>query len=135
VSGRTLVVLDASVGVKWFRDEEGSSEANLLLVAQSKGSIDLHVSEHFVVETLSVINRSFGPLAIIPAGDALTMAEIEVHPLTPELVGETARQCALLGCTFYDALAPALAILLSAELWSADRRAHSAVPDVRLIGG
>jgi len=134
VSGVALVVLDASVGVKWFRDEDGSSEANLLLAAHREGSIDLHVSEHFVVETLSVINRSFGPSAVIPAEDALMMAEIAVHPLTPEVVGEAARQCALLGCTFYDALAPALAILLGAEFWSADRRAHGAVPDVHLIG-
>jgi predicted nucleic acid-binding protein len=134
VSGVPLVVLDASVGVKWFRDERGSAEAQRLLQDQREGVVVLHVTEHFLAEVLSVVNRRLGPTAIIPAWDAVILAEIEVHPLTPELVGEAARQCVLLGCSFYDALAPALAVLLGGELCSADRRAHKAFAGVRLLG-
>lgn len=129
-----MVVLDASVGVKWFRDEPGSGEMRRLIRDHADGVIAIHVAEHFVVETLGVVNRWFGPAAILPAWDAITLAQIEVHALNPELVGEAARQCALLGCTFYDALAPALAVIMGAELVSADRRAHGAVAKARVVG-
>ena len=134
MSDSPVVVLDASVGAKWFRDEPGSAEAMRLLDDQRDGHVALHVPEHFVVEVLSVVNRRFGPAAVIPAWDLAVLAGIEVHPLTPELVGEAARQCAVLGCSLYDALAPALAVLLGGELCSADRRAHGGVEGVRLIG-
>lgn len=134
MSGAPVVVLDASVGVKWFCDEEGSAQARALLRDHGDGRIALHAAEHFTVETLGVMNRIFGPAAIIPAWDAIMLADLGTHRLTPELVGETARQCALLGCTFYDALAPALAIVLEGELVSADRRAHGAFDRVRIIG-
>ena len=62
------------------------------------------------------------------------LSELHVHALSPELVGEAARQCALLGCTFYDALAPALAVLIGGELISADRCAHGAFEHVRILG-
>ena len=60
-------------------------------------------------------------------------AGVDVVPLTDEVVREAAAQCGALGCSFYDALAPACAVLLGATLVSADARAHSAFPGVRLI--
>ena len=81
-----------------------------------------------------MVGRLFGPAAIIPAWDAIMLSELHIHALSPELVGEAARQCALLGCTFCDALAPALAVLLGGELVSADRCAHGGFGHVRLLG-
>ena len=135
MNGAPILVLDASVGVKWFRDEEGSAEARQLLGDQRESNVMLHAPAHFAVEVLSVVNRSFGSAAIISAGELLVLSGIEFHSLTPEVVGEAARQCVLLGCSFYDALAPALAVLLGGELCSADRRAHEAFAGVRLLGG
>lgn len=134
MNAATRVVLDASVGVKWFRDEPGSAEAHGLLAQHADGAIALHVTEHFVTELLAVVNRQSGPVALIPVWDAVMLAQIEIHPLSAELVGESARQCALLGCTLYDALAPALAVLLGGELVSADRRAHAGYTGVRILG-
>jgi hypothetical protein len=51
------------------------------------------------------------------------------------VIAEAARQCDALGCSFYDALAPACAVLLDATLASADARAHGAFPGVHLIEG
>ena len=42
-------------------------------------------------------------------------------------------QCTLLSCSFYDALAPALADQLGATLYSADVRAHARFAGVQLI--
>ncbi|MCE5203017.1 MAG: hypothetical protein ABFC80_00230 [Coriobacteriales bacterium] len=39
-----------------------------------------------------------------------------------------------LGCDVYDACAPAVATLLDAPLYSANRRAHAACPGAVLIG-
>lgn len=133
MSSVTPVVLDASVGVKWFREEHGSVQARELLHQHAEGTLALHVAEHFVTELLAVVHRQFSVKEIIPAWEAIALAQIEIHPLSDELVGEAARQCALLGCTFYDALAPALAVLLGGELVSADRRAHSRFADARFI--
>ena len=43
-------------------------------------------------------------------------------------------QAAALGCDIYDACAPAIATLVGADLYSADRQAHAAFPGVTLIG-
>ena len=134
MSGAPILVLDASVGVKWFRDEPGSAQAQAILRDHADGRIALHAAEHFTVETLGVVSRLFGPAAIIPAWDAIMLSDLQVHALSPELVGEAARQCALLGCTLYDALSPALAVLLGGELVSADRCAHGGFEHVRILG-
>jgi predicted nucleic acid-binding protein len=48
-------------------------------------------------------------------------------------VREALVQCRVLGCTFYDALAPALATIHGATLSSADRRAHGGFEGVVLL--
>ncbi|MHB1340439.1 MAG: PIN domain-containing protein [Coriobacteriia bacterium] len=51
-------------------------------------------------------------------------AGITILPLTDEVVHEAAHQAEALGCSLFDALAPACAVLLGATLVSADARAH-----------
>lgn len=128
-----LLVLDASIGVKWFKPEIGQEAALELLQGAAAGEIAIAVPTHFVHEVLSVIARRRSPAALIPAWEILQDADLSVVPLTDEVVREAARQCGLLGCSFYDALAPACAALLGATLVSADSRAHGAYPDLQLI--
>jgi predicted nucleic acid-binding protein len=54
-------------------------------------------------------------------------------PLSDRVVREALVQCRVLGCTFYDALAPALATIHGATLSSADRRAHGGFEGVVLL--
>lgn len=128
------MVLDASVGVKWFKAEDGQDQALDLLASALAGEQSLAVPAHFVHEVLSVIGRRHEPADIVPAWDLLAHADLDVVPLTDEVVREAAVQCERLGCCFYDALAPAVASLLGATLVSADARAHGSYPGVRLIG-
>ena len=132
--GRPTYVLDASIGVKWFKPEAGQSEALSLLADAASGEIAIAVPTHFVHEVLSVVRRHYTPHAVVPAWERLAASGIAVLPLTDEVIAETAHQCEVLGCSFYDALAPACASLLGATLASADERAHGAYPDVHLIG-
>ena len=129
-----LVVLDASVGVKWFRAELGRERSLDLLRSAQTGDTRIAVPTHFVHEVLSVVERRDDTGHLIRAWDLIQAARIAVVPLTDDVVREAAAQCEALGCSFYDALAPAVAALLGATLVSADARAHGAYPGVRLIG-
>jgi predicted nucleic acid-binding protein len=127
------LVLDASVGVKWFRDERGSDDARGLLADALEGRAELVAPVHFAHEVLGAVRRDFGPRDVTDAWDVVN-ASVLLTPLTREVVVEAAGQCEALGCAFYDALSPALAELLGGQLVSADARAHAAYPGVRLLG-
>jgi predicted nucleic acid-binding protein len=127
------LVLDASVGVKWFRVEHSSDEARGLLEDALEGRAELVAPVHFAHEVLAAVRRDFGPRDVTDAWDMVTTSVL-LAPLTREVVAEAAAQCESLGCTFYDALSPALAELLGGQLVSADARAHAAYPGVRLLG-
>jgi len=127
------VVLDASVAVKWVRDEPASAEALQLLEEHVLGNIHLWMPEQCVAELLAVTRRDKGPGPVADTWRLTRDAGLSIAPLSDDLVAEAARQCDLLSCTFYDALAPALAALLDARLCSADAGAHGAVEGVRLL--
>ena len=127
------VVLDASVGVKWFKPERGQEAALDLMQRACDGDVILVAPAHFAHELLSVIARHYDPRDVPAAWARLSSTGIALLPLTDEIVDETAAQCESLGCTFYDALAPACAVLLGATLASADRRAHGSFPGVFLV--
>jgi predicted nucleic acid-binding protein len=133
MTDRRAVVLDASVGVKWFFDEPGSAQARELYLRASEGEIDLVAPAHFVHEVLAVVRRAMGVSAVFEAWGCLKDTSITFVPLTDEVVEAAAVQCERLGCSFYDALAPACASLFGATLASADARAHARYPGVRLL--
>ncbi len=133
VSSRFAVV-DASVGVKWFVPEPGRAEAMELLRAAVSGEVTLVVPDLFVYEVLRTIRRKAGDEPARAAVAFFSAAGIVTVPPV-ERVLETALDAANAhGCDFYDACAPAIAKLLDAPLYSADRRAHAGYPNVRLIG-
>ena len=129
------VVLDASVGVKWFRRERGSDAAHLLQQRSLTGEIRLAAPTHFVHEVLAAVNRENDAEVVIEAWEIIKASGIAIIPLDDAVIAEAARQCDALGCSFYDALAPACAVLLDVTLASADARAHGAFPGVHLIEG
>lgn len=133
MSAVEVLVPDASVGVKWFRGEAGQEAALEMLDACSRDAVRIVVPTHFVHEVLSVVSSRTTPSAIVPAWELMLAAGVDVVPLTDDVVREVAVTCERLGCSFYDALAPAIASLLGATLVSADARAHGAYPGVRLI--
>lgn len=126
-------VLDASVGVKFFKPESGQAAAMHLLQESAAGRTEIFAPAHFIHEVLAVVSRQYRPGDIVAAWDHLYASGVTVLPLMREVVQEAARQCELLGCSFYDALAPACAVLLDATLASADERAHGKFPGVHLV--
>ncbi|MHB9002946.1 MAG: type II toxin-antitoxin system VapC family toxin [Coriobacteriia bacterium] len=130
---RATYVLDASVGVKWFKREAGSDAARALSDRSIAGEIRLVAPTHFVHEVLSVVQRELGNSAIVEGWEHLQDSGITIVPLTDDVIRGAARQCDLLGCSFYDSLAPACASLLDATLASADTRAHGGYPGVEIV--
>ncbi|MDF1543198.1 MAG: type II toxin-antitoxin system VapC family toxin [Anaerosomatales bacterium] len=129
-----LVVIDASVGVKWFRNEAGTAEARDLLRQHAAGAVRLVVPMLFLFEVLDVARRHFGVEGARRVWRSLAADELVVSNPDYGLMDRSIDLAGRLGCTLYDAAAPALAEQLGCELVSADRRAHGAFPGVVLIG-
>ncbi|TLM79426.1 MAG: type II toxin-antitoxin system VapC family toxin [Actinobacteria bacterium] len=127
------VVCDASFAVKWFKDEAGSGTAMGLLEDHACERLDIHMPEQCVAEVLSVCGRWEPAPASIEAWVQLDMAGVVRHPLSDDLVRGAEAQMGALGCGFYDALAPALASMLGAALYSADSRAHGGFPGAVIV--
>src|SRR5574340_142714 len=79
------------------------------------------------------VQRENAADVVIEAWEIIKASGMSIVPLTDEVVAEAAEQCEALGCSLYDALAPACAVLLGATLASADRRAHGDFPGVLII--
>jgi len=130
-----VVVLDPSVGVKWSKPHEvGSDRALALLASHRDRTIRIVVPSHFLNEVLGTAVRHGGPAFGAAVWQNLQAADLTVVGLDDTLATAVFDQCRLLGCSFYDALAPALATLLGATLCSADARAHASFPGVMLVG-
>jgi predicted nucleic acid-binding protein len=128
------VVLDSSVGVKWFREEAGTPDAVGLLCKHRDSAIEIVVASLFCYECVAVAARQGAPDRTRLVWQVISESGLTVVEIDDTLVAASIEECETLGCAFYDAVAPALARLLKAPLYSADRRGHEAVPGVVLIG-
>ena len=128
-----ICVVDASVGVKWFRNEAGSADARQLLGAHIEGRQVISVDSLFHYEVLAVAARDSNPGDALRVYDDLKRLDLVTVPLGAELLGAAVEVRATLGCSLYDAFSAGLADLLEAPLYSADARAHGRHPRVRLL--
>lgn len=118
----TSYVVDASVGAKWFLEEEYSDAARRLI----KGSPRLIVPDLFFIEIGSVYSRKVRRQELEKQDatvllEALLAIDLEVHSALPLLAFsfDLALRC---GCALYDALYLSLALKQGCHLVTADRR-------------
>jgi len=128
------VVLDASVGVKWFKDEPGSAEARALIERLGEGELRVVVPAVFPHEVLDVARRLFGIGQARAVWAGLQDAGVLVAGSDRVLIDATLEIAGRYGCTVYDAAAPALAERLGCRMLSADRRAHGRIEGAQLLG-
>jgi predicted nucleic acid-binding protein len=141
----SLIVVDASVAVKWFLPEEGEtlvSQAVALLDAYDDDQARFVVPDLFYVETASAIwkavragrvSRAFGDQALV----LLMQREFPTVP-TLKLLDRAFQIAADYGRTVYDSLYVALAVQTSAQLITADERLANALAarfPVKWLGG
>lgn len=121
-----LVVVDASVALKWVVTEAGSDQAAAVLTGLADGTDALVAPEHLVGEVGNGLRKRVAQ-GILGAADALAALDA-VAALELELVGGAERWFRSLraaldwGVTTYDALYVLLALDLDAELVTADGR-------------
>ncbi|MDZ4169149.1 MAG: type II toxin-antitoxin system VapC family toxin [Coriobacteriia bacterium] len=130
---RPVYVLDASVGVKWFRDEPGCDDARDLLRRYGRHEILIAVDALFFYEVLRASTRDRTTQDALRIWGDLARLNLIAVPLGNELVTAAVKAREHLGCTLYDAFSAGLADLLDARLYSADARAHGSHPRVELI--
>ena len=134
VTNEQMRALDASVGAKWLKREHGSEEARALLLDHGEGRVRIVVPIIFVHEIIDVARRRYGVARARELWHRLREDDITVVGIDDPLIEAMLDVCAEVGCTFYDAAAPALARRLGAPFVSADRRAHGDLEDVEIIG-
>jgi predicted nucleic acid-binding protein len=130
----SLVVVDASVAVKWFlpgKEESLVSQAVALLDAYDDQQVRFIVPDLFYVETASAVwkavrtgrvSRSFGDQAL----GLLVQREFPTVPAL-KLLDRAFEIAADYGRTVYDSLYVALAVQTSAQLITADERLANAL--------
>lgn len=130
-SARPLLVVDASVVLKWQLDDEQDVGDALTLRDDYlvRECVALHAPTLLLYEVANGLRMAARRARLSEHVERQAMANlvacrIELHPPDAEDVLATARR---LDLTAYDASYAALAVELGAELWTGDRRLHRAL--------
>lgn len=121
-----LLVVDASVALKWVVTETGSDEAADLLTGMTKGAFSLVAPEHLIGEVGNGLRKRVAQRVLV-ADDAVAALDA-IAAIGLDLVSGRQRWLRSLsaaldwGVTTYDALYVLLALDLEAELITADLR-------------
>ena len=124
MEGGARVVVDASVAVKWFVEEEYTREAVLLLSAYRDALVDLAAPSLLPYEVLNTLKYSaaLGEDELKEIMKALEDLQITLHPLEGAYASRAIEVAMRKGITVYDASYVALAEILQATLYTADER-------------
>lgn len=123
-----MIVLDASVAIKWFVDESDSGKAREILYQLRDDPKGFLVPELFFVEMLSVLSRLIASLPLLEE----LMSSLEQLGLARIAHGH---EILMKACEFtrtyslsaYDALYGATADLTNATWVTADKQAHEKI--------
>ena len=125
---RPILIPDASVGVKWYVPEAGSSEAARLLDPQ----FELHVPTYFFTEAASVlqrkvaVDRTLSETEGLEAFQHLRTVPMTIHA-TEGLLEEAFRHGVRYRRPVYDSLYLVLAAALGGRVVTGDRRLYNGV--------
>lgn len=121
-------VVDASVAVKWFSDEVLSAEAETLLNGH-----DLVCLDHTIVEVASALLRKARRAGAIASNITDHLEALEALTEIRAAISHVHEATALAtdhGCSVYDALYVALALLEGCQLVTADEKLYIALRGV-----
>jgi predicted nucleic acid-binding protein len=121
-------VIDASVALKWFIEEETHSHANEVLVKLTEQPESFAVPELFAFEVFAVLERKHpSALEVYRRGVIpLLQGGMLRQPMTEKLAGK-AYDFVELGLTGYDACYAALALDLRGLWLTFDEKAHALI--------
>jgi predicted nucleic acid-binding protein len=127
-------VVDASVAIKWFVDEEKSEIARNLLRNAELETIRLFTPDILLYEIGNALGKGkhFGRQDIVDALDVLLDSSVEVRNLDRSLIAQSASFMERYGLTFYDASYAALAHTLSIPLISENLKDQGKVKEIEV---
>lgn len=130
-----MYVIDASVAIKWFVDEEDSPAARKLRATHVDGTTPLAAPDLLIYETANVLLRSRG-FSLVETKESIQQLydlNLDIIAPTPDLVMSTISLSSQKGITFYDALYVELARQLGFKCLTADRKLFARLKDISLI--
>ncbi|MDO8885555.1 type II toxin-antitoxin system VapC family toxin [Candidatus Oleimmundimicrobium sp.] len=137
VSTGRPVVIDSSVAFKWFdASEPGAEVAESLLREHQRDDVARLAPSLLLAEVVNALVSRRTPVADVErAIGFLADVDVLIAPVDAALLTSAAQIASAEGIALYDATFIALAVILDAELVTADRRqAATSACRVRLIG-
>jgi len=118
------VVVDASIVVKWFVEEEGSDKALRLRDKYIDGEISIIAPELIIFEVLNALyyKRLFSESEMKEISEALEAYSFTLYSLKGEYAEKTIETAVENGITIYDASYVALAMIRDTYLYTADEK-------------
>ncbi len=119
----TLLILDASVAVKWFTMEPLRDKALIIRDKYVNGELDLEAPSLLYYEVANALryNPRFGIEEVRSAVRALEDLAITIYDFKGELASRAVELAYRFGITVYDAAYVALAAMRNATLYTADK--------------
>ncbi len=131
------LVLDASVGVKWFsgQGESDVPQARSILLEHARGNIDLIVPELFFHEISNALihKRSITTDKLMQSVSTLAALKLSLFAVTAERLTSAVQLARVIGITEYDAFYAVAAIDNNCPLVSANPRHHKDIPGCQVI--
>lgn len=128
-------VIDASVAVKWFSEEEGSDRALKLRDGHIDGKLSLVAPELILYEVTNALR--FKPLfdssKVSRAFHDLIEFQLELVPLTEDLLKASVDLAFRQGTTLYDSVYLGLGGMMEVDVVTADKRFYSRCSKLRGI--
>jgi len=118
------VVIDASVIVKWFVEEEGSDKSLKLRDRYIEGEIRIIAPELMIFETLNALyyKRLFSEEELKQISEALEAYSFTLYPLRGKYASKAIEVAFKNDITIYDASYIALAIIRNTQMYTADEK-------------
>ena len=120
----TEVVVDASIVVKWFVEEEGSDKSLKLRDRYIEGKIRIIAPELMIFETLNALyyKRLFSEEELKQISEALEAYSFTLYSLRGEYANKALEVAFKNDITIYDASYIALAIIRNTHVYTADEK-------------
>ena len=120
----TEVVVDASIVVKWFVEEEGSDKSLKLRDRYIEGEIKLIAPELMIFETLNALyyKRLFSEEELKQISEALEAYSFTLYPLRGEYANKALEIAFKNNITIYDASYIALAVIKDTRMYTANEK-------------
>ncbi len=124
MASQDRLVLDASVVIKWYVEEEGTDKALRILDDYSNGKLDLISVQLMPFEVINALRyaRNFGTINLMKVAESLLKLQIGLFPLLDGLYKQAINFAVEYGTTVFDASYLSLAVNTDCVFYTADAR-------------